>query len=727
MNFAFSTVSTVPVPNTSLSGIIVDPGPDAEPLTDDDFDPGRDSVPHTEDDKFLLPISGVQVFLLGLEDDIVFTDEDGWFTFDTVPTGNVKLMINGTTASSPPDGFYFPEMVMDINVEVGIENFAMAGMPQMYLPRLPTEILHDVAVDGTTMIVADEVSAPDLSPEQRRFLAVEIQPNSLISASGEELDSGQVGISTVPPELVRDMLPPGVLQHTFDITVQAPGITNFSTPAPMTFPNVFDAPPGTKLNFLSFDHTTGRLVIEGTGTVSDDGLYVSTDAGTGITHPGWHGLAPPASENEQPCDSTATHDVDVEPVPVTNGLDDYLFVDDDGTFTLSFGNAAESIDSSKSPCDSESMRATPLVVEIQVTGSPDDFLDGLSKSYTFELQPQQQKNIELQVKELLTDDNIDAATENILYGVTVEIEGTKFDDPSLLIDERIFVYRFFDIADDSHTDGLVDFEKTYGHSSGKVSQTKPLTLEMPDPVTIAAAKGDDFEFKTDKVSFTPSTVGEKTDSLQITTPDGDRVDDVALRGTAVDSVFVNLNKSDFTIGVEQLVDKATPLLNTSGLLDLFPEDSDADGLRSDEPGFQEKLDSIYSDIVSNLEAVFGFVGVGAGSAIVFAESTTSAAILVNWFNRFKTSSDLCQERGGTACAGWADFGRDEFKIYVSEESSSSVLQEKFRFDSITNRSPDDPEPSGAFSGVVAYLDRLVKELQRNVGTADFETDIEPVS
>ena len=97
----------------------------------------------------------------------------------------------------------------------------------------------------------------------------------------------------MPPELVRDMLPPGVLQHTFDVTVQAPGIATFSTPAPMTFPNVFYAAPGTQLNFLSFDHTTGRLVIEGTATVLADGLSVRTDPGTGVTHPGWHGLTPP--------------------------------------------------------------------------------------------------------------------------------------------------------------------------------------------------------------------------------------------------------------------------------------------------------------------------------------------------------------------------------------------------------------------------------------------------
>lgn len=122
-----------------------------------------------------------------------------------------------------------------------------------------------------------------------------MQPGSLRDQNGNPVAAGQVGISTVPLSLVREMLPPGLLQHTFDITVQAPGITNFATPAPMTFPNTFAAKPGEQLNFLSFDHTTGRLVIEGSATVSADGLSVSTNPGTGITHPGWHGLTPQGS------------------------------------------------------------------------------------------------------------------------------------------------------------------------------------------------------------------------------------------------------------------------------------------------------------------------------------------------------------------------------------------------------------------------------------------------
>ena len=49
----------------------------------------------------------------------------------------------------------------------------------------------------------------------------------------------------------------------------------FTTPASITFPNVLNLAPGSKTSILSFDHTTGRLVIDGTGMVSADGLTVT--------------------------------------------------------------------------------------------------------------------------------------------------------------------------------------------------------------------------------------------------------------------------------------------------------------------------------------------------------------------------------------------------------------------------------------------------------------------
>ncbi|HQU46916.1 MAG TPA: hypothetical protein PK867_29195, partial [Pirellulales bacterium] len=294
----FITVNTAPVPGTSLSGIVADPGPDLQPGTIDDVAAGPDHVLMTADDVYKLPIAGVKVFILGHEDQAVYTAADGSFTLSPIPTGDVKLSLEGMTATNPPAGIYFANMVMDLHILPGVVNTVMAAMasddtmakantePGVYLPRLQTSLLKNVDATQGAMITTDAVSAPNLTPDQRQNLSVDVMPNSMLGADGKPLANAQIGISTVPPALVADMLPPGLMQHTFDITVQAPGVAVFSTPAPLTFPNVFNSPPGTKLNFLSFDHTTGRLVIEGTATVSADGKSVTTDPGTGVTHPG---------------------------------------------------------------------------------------------------------------------------------------------------------------------------------------------------------------------------------------------------------------------------------------------------------------------------------------------------------------------------------------------------------------------------------------------------------
>jgi hypothetical protein len=308
----FSTVSLVPLQGTTLSGKVLDPGPDLLMGTFDDIRAGADGVLHTTDDVFLNPIAGATVYILGLESQAVVTDAQGNFHFDAVPSGTIKLAIDGRTATNAPAGFFFPEMVMDLQIEVGQANTVMGTMgtreeraanltrPEVYLPRLQTSILQTVSNNQPTMVTVNATAAPNLTDQQRQFLTLEVQPGSLIGPNGQPLTNGQVGISTVPPELVRDMLPPGLLQHTFDITIQAPDAAAFSTPLQMTFPNVFNAAPGTKLNFLSFDHTTGRLVIDGTATVSADGLSVTTDPGTGITKPGWHGGLPPSVTTTPP-------------------------------------------------------------------------------------------------------------------------------------------------------------------------------------------------------------------------------------------------------------------------------------------------------------------------------------------------------------------------------------------------------------------------------------------
>ena len=312
LTYSFSTVSQEVLANTSILGRVVDPGEDLKPMTIDDIKAGPDGILFTPDDVFVRPVAGAKVFILGSSLPPVFTDAAGYFAIPSAPSGTVKLAIDGRTATNSPAGFFFPEMVLDLSIEVGTTNTVMSSTgsqekrqanidrTEVYLPRLRTEMLQDISDEITTWITVDATSSPNLTDEQREQLSIEVKPGSVIGEDGQPLDDAKIGISTVPPELVRDMLPPGLLQHTFDVTIQAPGAAVFNNPLPMRFPNVFNAPPGATMNFLSFDHTTGRLVIEGTATVSKDGLFVSTDPGFGITKPGWHGLTPPGSNVKGP-------------------------------------------------------------------------------------------------------------------------------------------------------------------------------------------------------------------------------------------------------------------------------------------------------------------------------------------------------------------------------------------------------------------------------------------
>ena len=109
-----------------------------------------------------------------------------------------------------------------------------------------------MAASGSTVITTGANAAPELTDQERASLTLTVPAGSAVGLDGQPVANVQVGVSTVPAELVKDMLPPGVLQHTFDITIQAPGVNTFTAPVKITFPNVFNAAPGTRLNVLSF-------------------------------------------------------------------------------------------------------------------------------------------------------------------------------------------------------------------------------------------------------------------------------------------------------------------------------------------------------------------------------------------------------------------------------------------------------------------------------------------
>ncbi|MDT7833571.1 Ig-like domain-containing protein, partial [Aquabacterium sp. OR-4] len=338
---SFTTVSTTVVAGTTLKGKVVDPGVDLEPMTFDDMRRGPDGVIHTADDLFLNPIVHAKVYMLGQEDRYVYTDAEGNFTLTNLPAGEVKVAIDGRTATNAPSGVFWPEMVMAATLKPGVTNTLMdsmgsaeerlanTGRTEVYLPRVATSALQTVSNTQTTVITVDDPkAAPALTEQERSALTLTVAPGSAIGEDGKALSDVKIGIATVPPELVRDMLPPGVLQHTFDITIQAPGVATFAEPVQITFPNVFNAAPGSKLNILSFDHTTGMLVINGTGTVSADGLTVVSDPESGVKAPGWHGMTPPGGTDDPTPDPDApAGDLDGDGIPDVTDDDD----DGDGT------------------------------------------------------------------------------------------------------------------------------------------------------------------------------------------------------------------------------------------------------------------------------------------------------------------------------------------------------------------------------------------------------------
>ena len=622
-SFDFSTVSLAALPNTALAGIVADPGPDLKPYTSDDVDPGADGEFHTADDTFLLPIEGVKVFAIGLEDEAIFTDADGRFRFDAMPSGNVKLVVDGLSATNAEAGSYFPEMVMDVNISPGVDNTVMFGMPEIFLPRLNEAILQQLDINSTTRIVADATSAPELSEEQRQFLSIDVQPNSLLDASGEKLDSGTVGISTVPPELVRDMLPAGLLQHTFDITVQAPGISNFSTPAPMTFPNVFDAAPGTQLDFLSFDHTTGRLVIEGTATVSQDGQFASTDPGTGITHPGWHGLTPPGvlllSKQAPRCViGPRTDETVINPPQVLD-----LIVGESGTFEKTWKAAVATEGSGPSSASCGEPQILSKEVKIQILGplskfmkssrSSDfnlndkdlsDFLPVIDKAssktvLSFKIEP---KSLE----DMFNEDAIEKTDPNILYGSKIIITEKTVNTTGLIETEitPYYLYRLLDLTDADRDDGIIEFEDTL--ANGNIKRTKELeyrgfTGEDPPSLTTSGPFSIESPPFTPKftLGFQPGQEGQNQSAeLTITTPAGEGGQDgilvpgsPTLRGDGESKQKWYINENKFLEALKKAYNDKDATDETKEILGTV-EEFDA-----------EKTETLIDDIIKRVETL----------------------------------------------------------------------------------------------------------------------------
>jgi len=146
-------------------------------------------------------------------------------------------------------------------------------MPIFLLP-LKTE--NSISVDETTGGILTIPELPGFS--------LEIEPGSVTFPNGSK--SGDVSVTLVHADKIP-MTPNFGQQPRFIITIQPPG-AHFDPPAKVSFPNVDGLEPGEITEFYSFDHSIGRFVTIGTGSVSEDGTRIISDPGVGIVAGGWH-------------------------------------------------------------------------------------------------------------------------------------------------------------------------------------------------------------------------------------------------------------------------------------------------------------------------------------------------------------------------------------------------------------------------------------------------------
>ena len=192
----------------------------------------------------------------------------GTFQIPSAPVGSFKLMADGSTATGLAS---YPTLEYDIVTVAGTDN--TVGMP-IYLP----------ALDTVNKLCVDETHGGKLTLPQVPGFSLTVAKDSATFPGG----SKQGCITVTPVNGDKVPMSPGFGQQPrFIVTIQPVG-TTFNPPAPITLPNVDGLAPKHVTEMYSYDHDLGMFIAIGTGTVSDDGSVIASNAGVGVLKAGWH-------------------------------------------------------------------------------------------------------------------------------------------------------------------------------------------------------------------------------------------------------------------------------------------------------------------------------------------------------------------------------------------------------------------------------------------------------
>lgn len=202
-----------------------------------------------------------------------FTDSEGQFLIDNVPVGAVELQVSPGTTSRPET---FPPIVFAAVTIAGQVNTLPTG--PIRIPELKSA---PVVVGGDEDVVVEMDGVPGMS--------LTVKAGSVTFTNGSKV--GPISINQVHLDKVPMPPPSGTIFMPPAWTIQPAGVL-FDPPAAVSVPNDGLA-PGRVIDIFQFDHTIGRFVNVGPGTVREDGLVIVSDPGFGVVRSGWGGCGQP--------------------------------------------------------------------------------------------------------------------------------------------------------------------------------------------------------------------------------------------------------------------------------------------------------------------------------------------------------------------------------------------------------------------------------------------------
>lgn len=222
------------------------------------------------------PLKDVRLSIEGIS---TSTDDDGNFLLSGFSGSIQSLTIDGSSVST---GTY-PTLTENVTVIAGAVNI----MEQpIFLPNLDIASADPVDPTQTSMI-----DSADVIMEGENFgpIVLTVPPGTAMNSETGTPFTDSISITVVPSEKSPLPLPDDIIPSIY-FTIQ-PFTVLFDPPAPISFPNIEEFPPGAKVDIFGLNRETGEFEKVGTGAVSENGDTVDSDGGV-VSSGSWHSFAP---------------------------------------------------------------------------------------------------------------------------------------------------------------------------------------------------------------------------------------------------------------------------------------------------------------------------------------------------------------------------------------------------------------------------------------------------